>query len=89
MAKKHEKPEPLKHDVNTCLKKIIKNAKKADESIEHVSFELAGITRIGAIPRRYKTGQVIRITRLNSKGKEVVQKTFISHEYCPFCGTKF
>lgn len=86
---KTDKIEPYKHDVTTCLKKIIKNGKQADKTITGIYFEMARITRIGAVPRRHKTGQEVRITRLNSKGREVTQKTFVAHDYCPFCGNKF
>lgn len=87
--KNTEKIEPYKHDVVTCAKKIIGQWKKDDETITNAYFDLMNISRIGATPKRHKTGQHVFITRKTKSGKEKTQKTFMGHEYCPFCGKKF
>jgi hypothetical protein len=89
VKKSTQKPTPYKHDVSDCITKIIKNAKKHDKTIEYIDFELSSLQRFGAKPMRYKTGQSIKIYRKTKTGKEKATKTFVSHNFCPFCGKEF
>lgn len=89
MKKSTQKPKPYKHDVSTCITKIIKNIKNRDKTIEDIDFELSTLQRFGAKPMRYKTGQAIKIYRKTKTGNEKVRKSFISHKFCPFCGKEF
>lgn len=78
--------KPYKHDVYTCIKKIIKNEKRNDILIDSIQFELANISKPFASVKRHKTGQRAKIFYA---GKRKPVSTFFTHNYCPFCGKKF
>lgn len=68
-----------------CIKKIRKQIKDADPSIGWIRFRLAGDNGI--------TGQYIEYSQTTAKRdgteKTVEKKSFITHDYCPFCGEKY
>ena len=78
-----------KHNVQTCIQKITRLAKKSDPSIASVEFDLSLITTFRSSMTKYKTGQGIKIYRKTKTGNTKTQKSFIAHTYCPFCGKKF
>ncbi len=86
--------EKKKHDVSKCLDKIRKEIIKADPAVKMVWFDLSTIVDLNERPKKiYKTGQRVTVVsdKIKKDGakKEVHQKTFVTHDYCPFCGTKF
>lgn len=81
-------PPPYKHDVHACLNKITALAKKNSPD-KRLEFELCNIERFGARPVRYRSGQPVRLVTKTKTGRERVRKTYIAHNFCPFCGKKF
>ena len=77
-----------------CLDKVRKQIMKGDSTITHVYFKLANIVTIGGKTESVKkTGQAIDYgfihTKKNGEKVEKSQSSFISHDYCPFCGKKY
>lgn len=66
-----------------CIDKIRKQIMKADPNIRYVRFDLANITD-GS--KTDMTGQRIEVGYEN---KKKVDKSFIEHDFCPFCGGKY
>lgn len=85
---------PIKQkNEHCCLNKIRKEIMDADADVTYVDFELSNIVSMNKSNRTIKTGQAIRIgllkTKKNGEKIQKAYKTFISHDYCPFCGTKY
>lgn len=78
-----------------CLSQVRKDIMATDSTINHVYFDLSSIVEFksGKINPKTKTGQRIEVgfKSINKKGQIVfkTKKTFITHEYCPFCGKKY
>jgi hypothetical protein len=89
LAGKKTTPTPYKHDVSVCINKMTKAAKQNDQSIQNIEVELSTLQRFRAKPQRYKTGQSIKIYRKTKSGNEKSTKSFIAHNFCPFCGKEF
>lgn len=85
MAKKSRK----KHD---CISAVRKDLMKQDKAITYVRFELSTITRLDG-RGEVKTGQRIwiGIKKKRKTGEEYIkdERTFVTHDYCPFCGKKY
>lgn len=61
--------------------------------IKYVLFDMSNIKDMSGEVKQKKTGQRLTIVYsfLNKKGetKEKNEKTFISHDFCPWCGVKY
>lgn len=68
-----------------CWNKVRKQLKDADKSLGWVRFGLVG--------PKGQSGQVIEysqtIIKKDGSEKTVQKKSFITHDFCPFCGKKF
>lgn len=68
-----------------CIDKVRSELKNADPSLGWVRFKLAGSNGI--------TGQAIEysqtIKKKDGTEKVVEKKSFVTHDYCPFCGGKY
>jgi len=68
-----------------CIKKQREAIKSADPSVGWVRFKCAGDNGI--------TGQYIEysqtVKKRDGSEKVVEKKSFITHDYCPFCGEKY
>ncbi len=79
-----------------CLQKLreatIESTKDSERPIIGVIFDLSNIARLDGRGMA-KTGQKIWITEVHTmKNGEKRQKervSFMTHNYCPFCGKKF
>lgn len=79
-----------KHD---CLQKVREALKEADPKLTYVRFELSTIRDIDDNKSEPRTGQAIEYgynhTKKNGEVVTKSAKSFVSHEYCPFCGKKY
>lgn len=68
-----------------CITKVRQQMKKDDPSLGWVKFILAGTNGV--------TGQAIQysetVTKRDGTKKEVIKKSYVTHDFCPFCGEKF
>lgn len=77
-----------------CISKVRANLKAQSPDIGWIRFDLSTIVSSSdESPQINKTGQRIEysITKKKRDGT-VVQKTeksFVTHDYCPFCGEKY
>jgi len=69
-----------------CLKKVRDELMAQDENHEYIIIELSNIKNMSRPELGYKTGQRLEV---KYKDKKKLHKTFISHDYCPFCGVKY
>lgn len=68
-----------------CINKVRTQLKSADSSIGWIKFKLAGSNGV--------TGQYIEyaqsVTKKDGTTRSVNKKSFVTHDYCPFCGEKY
>jgi len=69
-----------------CIEVVRQELLSQDENIKYVIMDLSNIKNMSKPDLGYKTGQRITIGFTNKKKEE---KTFIAHDYCPFCGIKY
>lgn len=69
-----------------CLDEVRKDLMSQDENISYILFDMSNIKNMSRPELGYKTGQRLEV---GYKNKKKVDKTFISHDYCPFCGKKY
>lgn len=78
---------------HNCIEKTREQIIAADPSIQHVEFELARIGSLSGSAKPYKTGQSLYLHQQKVKKDGTVTqkriKSFVSHDYCPFCGEKY
>lgn len=60
--------------------------KTENPNINYVRFDMANVGG-EATGQRLEVGSTK--TLKNGNKKQVVEKTFIAHEYCPWCGKKY
>lgn len=79
-----------KHD---CISKVRNELKNADPSLGYVKFDLDNIQDTSLKNGIKMTGQRITFsyihTMRNGKQVEKTGKSFVTHDYCPFCGKKY
>lgn len=81
-----------RHD---CISIVRKNLMKQDTSLKYIYFDLSTINTWVGGKRidQNKTGQRLTLGCIRKKkdGTTVVkdEKSFIAHDYCPFCGKKY
>lgn len=76
-----------------CLKQVRESVKE-DNKANYVQIDCSTITAYPkSDPVQYKTGQRISINYNHTKRNgEIIKKnrnSFVTHEYCPFCGIKY
>lgn len=85
-----KKRVPKNHD---CLSKVREQIMKADPSVKWVRFNYGNIQDTAAKNPTIKTGQGIEVGFVKTKrdGSKVdkTEKSFITHDFCPFCGLKY
>ena len=85
----------MKNQEHKCLNKVRKQLMKADKRLKYVRFDLSNIVSWegNKIVAKGKTGQrvVIGIEYKKKNGEMAVreEKSFIGHDYCPYCGKKY
>lgn len=75
-----------------CQNKIRESYIAENPDITHFIFGLSNIKAVKEPNAKPKTGQPVEIGfNTVKKGKPAHKwiKTFIAHEYCPFCGVKY
>ncbi len=79
-----------------CLDKVRKQIMKASPELKYVRFDLSNIISWDENNKRSrypKTGQriVVGFDKKRKDGTVVSkeEKSFISHDYCPYCGKKY
>lgn len=76
-----------------CISKVRKQLKGADPTIGLVKFKLSTIKNLYIKNAIEKTGQEIEYsftyTKKDGSKVEKTAKSFVSHDYCPFCGKKY
>jgi hypothetical protein len=79
-----------KHD---CIGAIRTAMMQEDSTIKSVRFELSSIVSMDKRGGDFKTAQEVSIVRKHTKKDGSVvdktEKTFVTHQYCPFCGEKY
>lgn len=87
---KTENKTDKKHD---CISKVRQQIKDANPSIGWVRFDLSTIRNESNLNGVDKTGQRIEYSyKHTKKDGTVVEKTaksFITHDFCPFCGKRY
>lgn len=77
----------MKHD---CISQVRKDLKKQDPEATYIRFELCTIR---GEQEDIMTGQAITVgynhTKRNGDVIDKPEKTFVTHDYCPFCGKKY
>lgn len=75
-----------------CNPKVREELMKSDPTLTHVYFDLSNIGRLDG-KGSTKTGQKIEVgynhTMKSGEVREKTRNTFITHNYCPFCGKKY
>lgn len=75
---------------HNCIERVRKELMDADPSLKTVRFLLSTITD-GKVSDM--TGQPIEVSfekrKKDGQTKTVYQKSFVAHDYCPFCGEKY
>ncbi len=71
---------------HNCIEKVRQQIKDADDTIKYVLFDLANIKDTSIPNSEYKTGQRVSV-EFNNKKK--IEKSFVAHDYCPWCGVKY
>lgn len=78
---------------HNCLQQIREDIMKADTSISAIVYDHSNIINLKDREKPAKTGQGVTVffTAVDKAGKRTAKtkKTFIVHEYCPFCGQKY
>lgn len=76
-----------------CISKVRQQVKDADPTMGWVKFELSTIKNMNNYDGINKTGQAIRFSYTHTKRDgttvEKTGKSFVTHNYCPFCGKKY
>ncbi len=79
-----------------CLDKVRKQIMKASPELKYVRFDMASIVSWDENNKRskyHKTGQRIEVVYDKTKKDGTIikkeEKSFIAHDYCPFCGKKY
>lgn len=82
-------------DHTKCLDKVRKQIMQGTD-LKYVRFDMSTVKSYGDNNERsqfYKTGQRITIgfDKKRRDGTVVLkeEKSFVAHDYCPFCGKKF
>ncbi len=79
--------------MHDCISQVRADLMAQDPSIKYIRFELSNIQNLSSDSGLKKTGQAIEIgyEKTNKKGevKKVYKNSFVTHEYCPFCGEKY
>lgn len=82
----------LKEPCN-CLNKIRQNIVNNTPNVIYAKLELSNIVNVFGDQEKKKTGQALEIGYKYKKkdGRETTKhkKTYIIHDYCPFCGQKY
>ena len=80
----------LTHD---CISIVRQQLKDADPTLGWVKFELSTIQDLSKRDGLKKTGQAISYSYIHTKkdgtAVEKTAKSFVTHDYCPFCGKKY
>lgn len=72
-----------KHD---CINKVRQQILDADDNLSYCLMDLCNIKEIGNANSEYKTGTKVEV---GFKNKKKVEKSFVAHDYCPWCGKKY
>jgi len=76
-----------------CISKVRTELKEADPTLGWVRFELSNIKSTSQKDGIVKTGQAISYSYEHTKkdGTKITKigKSFVSHDFCPFCGEKY
>jgi len=76
-----------------CNAKVRKGLMTNNSSITHIYFDLSNIQDISKSNPVIKTGQNIEVgynhTMKNGEIRQKTRKSFVTHEFCPFCGKKY
>jgi ribosome-associated protein YbcJ (S4-like RNA binding protein) len=85
--------EELVTEDHNCLKELVEFWKEDDPNFIRAEFELSTIKQIRSGNGIRMTGQSVHITekyiKRNGEVTTRTRKTFVSHNYCPFCGKKY
>lgn len=73
-------------DKHTCVDEVRKQIMAADNTVEYVRMDLDNIRSMVDKTGQMKTGQRVFV---GIKGKKKEEKSFVAHDYCPFCGMKY
>lgn len=80
----------IDHD---CISKVRKQLKEEDPTIGWVKFDYSTVHDLKDPNPLYKTGQRMEYSYNHTKKDgTVVEKTgksFVSHDFCPFCGEAY
>ncbi|MGN6478314.1 MAG: hypothetical protein ACTHKV_13900 [Flavipsychrobacter sp.] len=76
-----------------CISKVREQLKAADPSLGWVRFDMSTIKDMSKKDGINMTGQRIEYSyKHTKKDGTVIEKTgksFVTHDYCPFCGKKY
>ena len=76
-----------------CNATVRKGIMTNNPNITAVYFEQSNIQNVASKDRVWKTGQTIEVhynhTLKNGEIREKHRKSFVAHQYCPFCGKKY
>lgn len=75
-----------------CIEKVRDQIMKADPKVNYVRFDLSNIVTWDEKNKRSqykKTGQRVVVGLINKNGNQKEEKSFVAHDYCPYCGKKY
>ena len=76
-----------------CIQELREIWKKENEDIISVTFDCYPITNLSNKKSPKKTGQRVELdywyTKKDGSKVKKTQKTFVSHNFCPFCGKSY
>lgn len=75
-----------------CINELRQSILNADPTITFLFIECANVKSLEDRSKPAKTGQPVQIEKTvqGRKGlKSVPSKSFITHNFCPFCGVKY
>ncbi|HHT23140.1 MAG TPA: hypothetical protein GXZ87_07515 [Bacteroidales bacterium] len=76
---------------HNCISEIRENIKKMEPNVAYVRFDLADVhsddCNVLMTGQRIDVG--IKKKKRNGEEKIVNEKSFVAHNYCPFCGKKY
>lgn len=76
-----------------CIAKVRAGIMSNNDAITAVYFDLTNIEDVSKRNGVRKTGQKIEVyynhTMKSGEVREKKRNSFVSHEYCPFCGKKY
>lgn len=79
--------------MHDCISKVREDLMSEDPKIKYVRFKLDNIVNISDRSKGTKTGQAIEIGVEHTKRNGTIiikeEKSFVTHNFCPFCGKKY